>query len=135
MSEQKRILIVHEKHGIRYFDTSTDELLDKACKHILKERLDNGYYNLHSKVEPVVEEFDLTKIPESLHKQAKANHEHQKSMRAQWREDQDFLQQVKDTLASTTILMWRKFPKSYALLDERSAYEYERIQLDYLENV
>lgn len=40
-----RILVLHEKHGDRLFDVSTSEMLDAAALAIVKERLDEGWYD------------------------------------------------------------------------------------------
>lgn len=39
-----RILFVEEKHGNRFFDASTDELLYAASLKIVRERLKRGWY-------------------------------------------------------------------------------------------
>ena len=40
------ILIAHEKHGDRYFDISSNSLLDGACRRLLQERFDQGWYDV-----------------------------------------------------------------------------------------
>jgi hypothetical protein len=42
--EMNRILVAHEKHGDRYFDASTDELLDAAAIFLLADRHNDGYW-------------------------------------------------------------------------------------------
>ena len=39
------ILLVHEKHGIRYFDFSTPDKAAKAILKLVSERLSDGYYH------------------------------------------------------------------------------------------
>ena len=38
------MLVATEKYGSRYFDVSTPDLFAGACLHLVKERLDQGYY-------------------------------------------------------------------------------------------
>lgn len=40
-----RLIIFEEQKGKRYFDASTPESLDKACRFVLKERLEMGLYD------------------------------------------------------------------------------------------
>ena len=39
-----RILIAKEKHGDRYLDASTDELLETSSRKLIRERLDDVWY-------------------------------------------------------------------------------------------
>ena len=41
----KKVLVLHEKHSIRVFDASTEELKIKAYLAIFKERRKEGWYN------------------------------------------------------------------------------------------
>jgi len=47
-----QILVVHEKHGDRYFNTNTDEALEAAALEILRERNEMGYYDVPDELEP-----------------------------------------------------------------------------------
>lgn len=40
-----QILILHEKHGDRYLDVSTDERLISSVWSVLKARLEEGWYH------------------------------------------------------------------------------------------
>ena len=40
-----RLIIFEEKKGKRYFDASTLESLDKACRYVLKQRFEMGLYD------------------------------------------------------------------------------------------
>ncbi len=42
----KDMLVFHEKHGDRYFDASTPELIFKACLKILTERNKDNWYRI-----------------------------------------------------------------------------------------
>ena len=51
----KEVIIFEEKQGLRIFDASTSELVAKAMVKIVKERLEQGWYNANAqKVAQVV---------------------------------------------------------------------------------
>ena len=41
----KRVVVAYEKHGIRIFDISTDELSNKSYLKLFNERKEAGYYS------------------------------------------------------------------------------------------
>lgn len=48
-----QILVLHEKHGDRYFDASTPEALATSCVKVLRERVADGYWYHREYAEPV----------------------------------------------------------------------------------
>ena len=64
----KRILVLEEKHGNRYFDASTDKLLAQASLIVLKERYEEGgwYFKPSEPSKPDFTEEQASELPPSL---------------------------------------------------------------------
>ena len=132
MSEPRRILVADEKHGTRYFDASTFELLDAACRKLLKQRLDEGWYIVGP--EPSVDVCDIEKLPTHLVEMSLEQYGRQQRQYERWQKDAEFEADVRRVVDGGG-KPFRKMPESYYLLDDRTTYEYERIELTYLESV
>jgi hypothetical protein len=130
-----KILIFREKHGSRYFDASTDELICKAALKVLTERLEDGYW--YYEPEPpnkggILTPNQIATLPTA----ALVNQETDKLIRY----NQDFrqyeydLQEFRDIKKSVET---KDGLTAYKILRSRSCdeYEYETFQLQNLEKV
>lgn len=127
----KQILIAKEKHGTRYFDASTPELLAESAFKLLKERWDDGYwYFLDDPPEDkeVLSEEQIAALPtESLR-----NQESQKR-KSFLREQRDWEYLAKEYRAIENCVKNKLKDKAWKLLQNRSDYEYENVELEELE--
>lgn len=128
---QKQILIAKEKHGTRYFDASTPELLAKSAFKLLKERWNDGYwYYLDDPPEDkdVLSEEQIAALPTASLK----NSESQK--RKQYlRQFYDWQRDQKEYLAIKDCVENNLKNQAWKLLQNRSDYEYENVELETLE--
>jgi hypothetical protein len=126
-----RIIIFKEKHGDRYFDASTPELLHKACLKIFKERLAEGWYEGYAY--PELQKPTMT-IQESL--------THDKKIQAvvedQWREYNNVLRginkQAQEKAYIEKVVAEDSGEKAHKFLNHRSHYEYESYEIENLES-
>ena len=128
-----RILVAHEEYGDRYMRAGDLQELHNSCKKLLAERLENGYYNAHKPKEEALTDEQIDALPERLKEDAITQNRYLKRDWENYEWQVSFLSKVEDVLSRGTIEMHRKYPVSYCLLDQRSDYEYERIELEHLE--
>lgn len=128
---QKQILIAKEKHGTRYFDASTPELLAESAFKLLKERWDDGYwYFLDDPPEDkdILSEEQIAALPtESLR-----NQESQKRKNF-LRELDNWQNSVEEYKVIENCIQNRLKDKAWKILRSRRNYEYENVELETLE--
>ena len=133
-----KILVVKEKHGELYYDASTNELLDKACKEILKARLEQGYYDPYGKIEGLAEPLSTEGIADkralaAIEKENKAIEERNEGVRQNNRYVRDEISYYRDVIKCLSMegqwLTRKQVPASFFLLSLRRGYEYEGIEL------
>lgn len=128
---KKQILIAHEKYGRRYFDASTPKLLDESAFKLLKERWEQGYwYYLDDppKDEDVLSEEQIAALPtESLRNSESQKRKWHLRNLYNWQDDQKEYLAIKDCVENSLK------NKAWKLLQSRSDYEYENVELETLE--
>ena len=128
---KKQIIIAHEKHGTRYFDASTPEVLAESAFKLLKERWEDGYW-YYSDDPPedkdVLSEEQIAALPtETLR-----NFESQK--RKQYlRKVNNWQKNQKEYLSIKNCVENNLKDQAWKLLRIRSGYEYETVELETLE--
>lgn len=131
MKNKKQILIAKEKHGTRYFDASTPELLAESAFKLLKERWDDGYwYCLDDPPEDkdVLSEEQIAALPtESLRNQESQKRKNYLRELYNWQDDEEEFLAIKDCIENELK------DKAWKLLRNRSDYEYENVELETLE--
>ncbi len=127
----KQILIAKEKHGTRYFDASTPELLAESAFKLLKERWDDGYwYCLDDPPEDkeVLSEEQIAALPtESLRNQESQKRKDYLRKLYNWQSDEKQYLFIKDCVENGLK------NRAWKLLQNRSDYEYENVELEELE--
>lgn len=131
MKNNKQILIAKEKHGTRYFDASTPELLAESAFKLLKERWDEEYWYYVDdppKDKDVLSEEQITALPtENLR-----NSESQKR-RIFLRELRNWQDNAEEYKSIENCVKNKLKNKAWKLLQNRSGNEYERVELETLE--
>lgn len=131
MKTKKQILIAKEKHSTRYFDASTPELLAESAFKLLKERWDDGYwYELDDppKEKEVLSEEQIAALPtESLRNQESQKRKNYLREVYNWQSDEKQYLSIKDCVENGLK------NRAWKLLQNRSDYEYENVELEYLE--
>jgi hypothetical protein len=144
-----QIVIAEEKHATRYLDASDDQALARSALKLLTERLQAGYWYHEPEVlfEPAPGEELLTQEQvDALPTQALRDQEAAKVTRAgrRGRAEQDYRRwydEVKRFVETKDLSMVtvgrgrfeRLVPKVWLLLEERSDYEYESVELEGVE--
>lgn len=128
---KKQILIAKEKHGTRYFDASTPELLAESAFKLLKERWNDGYwYYLDDPPEDkdILSEEQISALPTvSLQASEQAKRDWYLAEYEDWRRDEKKYLSIKDCVENN------KKDKAWRLLQNRRDYEYENVELETLE--
>lgn len=154
------ILVAREKHGDRYFDASTPELLAAASLKLLRERMKEGWYvkpdsvntgfTKEQKAFLELTDEDIEALPavvrEETHKKVLALREKAERLRSFDAEEMQWYTQVEALLAlptekaaNRTITQgkgtrWeRSYPKAFYLLNARDDAEYEGVEVVTLE--
>jgi hypothetical protein len=134
----KLVLIVHEKHGTRIFDASTDELLAKASIKIIAERL-ALYEPLKPQPIDVLTEEQIAALPERLQENERDRLRRSKVDLAYYKEDLLFYAEAKRIVEERDLGVHAKstLPIAYRILRSRwcEGHEYEEVQLEELESV
>lgn len=131
MKNKKQILIAKEEHGTRYFDASTPELLAESAFKLLKERWDDGYWYISEdppENKDILSEEQIATLPtESLRASEQG--------KLYWylSEFKDWQKNEKEYLAIKDCVETGKKDMAWNLLQNRSDYEYENVELEYLE--
>jgi len=127
----KRILVLEEKHGTRHFDASTDKLLAQAALSVLKARFDEGGWYYAPGVAPTKPDFaeaDIEKMPASMQAAAKETFKQYRRSLNAWQQETDDYNRIKRAIDTNNgWLAWH-------ILRDRSSYEYERAELETLED-
>jgi hypothetical protein len=126
-----RVLVFTEKHRTRYFDASTDELLESACLKILRERNELGYYYEPDapRQEKVTEEDVEAASNDYLKKVAKAQLGRYQMELRRFQQEIDEYHMIKSTLDNNDGKL------AYQILQGREDYEYEGMRLEFLETL
>jgi len=133
-----RIMFAREKHGRRYFDVSTDELLTIVSLRLLRERRNDGYYDPGSPptgIQRTPEE--IAALPADLQAAAQQTNLQTRRQLRQYQQDVEFLAEVELVLVSFDLAAaCRKtgkrgpsYPRAFELLTERNDAEYERVEI------
>lgn len=139
-----RVIVCHEKHGERYYDASTTETLAASALQILTDRWEEGYW-YNDPREYYTEEKMRTYTPEEIEAlpsnelkvRAEQQNRRAKDNQRQFDRDLAFYEQVQrvveqQDLSTRTVgrgRYEREVPIAWDLLQERSDYEYERVEL------
>lgn len=130
-----KIIIFKEKHGNRYFDASTPQALDNACRKILKERLKYGWYNVQQPPPPnnllTIEE--IAKLPEKYKNQERRILLKWEETLESYQKEKQWLDDLKKLLETPEDLSNKKIPESYHFLRDREHWEYEGMTIRELE--
>jgi hypothetical protein len=133
-----KILVVNSEYGARFFDASTLEKEDAACKKILKERLDEGWYKPYYDEEPKVEllseddvkDADVLRLIQEKNKRAKQRLTDYRNSLSDFNDVNACLASPMKTLRRGTQTL------SYNLLTNLGSSEYDdRVTLETLESV
>lgn len=129
----KQILIAKEKHGTRYFDASTPELLAESAFRLLKERWDDGYWYI-SEDPPEDKDILFEEQIAALPTESLRNSESQKRIQYlrqfyNWQDDQKERLAIKDCVENNLK------NKAWKLLWSRRNCEYENVELEELEEL
>lgn len=131
MKNNKQILIAYEKHGNRYFDASTPELLAESAFKLLKERWDEGYWYVSEdppEREDILSEEQIAALPtESLRSAELAKRTYYLAEFNNWQRDEKEILAIQDCVENNLK------DKALKLLQNRSDYEYENVELEFLE--
>lgn len=139
----KSIIIFKEKHGDRYFDASTPELVEAACKKVLLQRYNDGYwYDPGTKPECEWDGFDISVLPEKYQNNAKREYEQYLKYKKSYEADVRFLAKVKE-IAETPNYVPDKDSKwafhglgeFLSLLSRRKYAQYENFWVEDIEKV
>lgn len=154
---EKKILILEEKHGDRYYDASTPEALSRAAVKVLKERAEEGYWYIRHYADDTpanskdaellaVTDEDLAATPAVIRADLeaqvlKARQRVERTKRLKLEEDEWF-DALESVISAPEEEAWQIKDKgqftrggtylAYALLRSRSDYEYEGIRIETL---
>lgn len=120
------VLILHEKHRNRYFVIPDDKALGEAALHVLKERMDEGYWYSEPE-EPKGVGYglkDLESLPEVLRAEGKKKLAAYKQEVMIYREQKEWWEEANEAL------MKRDGKLAWKCLVNRNDYEYERVELE-----
>lgn len=158
-----RIIMFEEKHQTRYFDASTDEVLSRACVKVLRERVDEGYWYHRNFDKPervrsadeialmAMTDEQIAVLPENMAQDIKNKrvriiskdlaYERNRALEDSWFAALEKVlslpvdEAVKLSTSGQEGAGWprREMNLAFYLLDSRSDYEYERLELLTLE--
>lgn len=118
------VLILHEKHGCRYYEVQNEKQLFSAALTILRARVKDGYW--YNKPSPPKElsfsREDVEKMPEALRKEPMRQLAAYKLTFDFFKEEQLTWNNIQKAIAGDSELAWK-------VLYARSDYEYERVEL------
>ena len=131
MKQINKILIAEEKHGTRYFDASTPEALNAAAFSLLKERWDEGYwYYLGDPPEnkDVLPYDQIDSLPTQSLKDSelKRRTQYLRDLHS-WQNEEKEYNAIKDCVENNLL------DKAWKLLQSRSDGEYEKVEIETLE--
>jgi hypothetical protein len=128
-------MIWHGKHSTEIYDASTPELWAQNCLAILQEMDEYGYFSEW----PLDEEpeVDPLSMPEPYRAMAERDNATKRQRKAETIENNTHVATIKAVLESKDASMVtrgrgrleRQEPYAWQLLEERSDYEYERVEL------
>lgn len=124
-----RILVAKEKHSNRYFDVTTNEQLHKVSIKLLSERL-KWYHPGEFPTAECVSNEVFERLPEDMKSSVKQRNLHINREIQSFEYNDKFYKDVKNAINSPSELkIFRELPISYWLLERRSDYEYEEVEL------
>lgn len=132
-----RVLVVYEKHGERYFDVRTDELLTVVALKLLRERRADGYYTPGSPPTGVCRTpEEIAALPLDIQHAVRQTSAALRRQQQQYQDAVDFLALVDTVLGDFELAAACRrykhrtgYPRAFELLAERSDYEYERVEI------
>lgn len=142
-----RIMIAHQKHGERFFDVSTPEKLAKASLKLLTDRWkeDCWYYPPEPASNRVKLRFvnedgtlytdsQIETLPKAMQTSAKAERNAFKMARSEYEEEMRTYKEIERVVKEKDLSLvpfrkTEKRPIAWILLNDRSDYEYERIEI------
>lgn len=135
-----RIIVCHEKHGTFYHDASTPEAWAQSALKILTERFNDGYWYYDPRAEKHPFSLDLRRKRDELlamtddQISAIPSEDAQRLLRekralaqAEKREEDEMVEQYERIRA---VVVAQDGSEAWALLEERSDAEYERVELE-----
>lgn len=130
-----KILIFKEKHGNRYFDASTVEAIDKACKKILRERLNEGWYEPYNPGKNIktLDEAIIAQLPAEYQEVEREKIANKLAYEKEFEKDKQFLAEVKECIESPIKINKNGYCLSYRLIYIRRYCAYENFELEDLE--
>lgn len=132
------VLVVHEHHGVRYFEATTDTQLAQACCRLLRERLEAGYYGLDcltaEDVPCQLDDHVLAALPQCVQRAVKKHNRDVIGLATQLQQNSQFLADVTAVLASPIVLRSRRGALAWELLLSRKDAESEHVELYPLEH-
>jgi hypothetical protein len=145
-----RILVAHEKHGTYYYPATTLDELSRSALTLLTERLQNGTYrdpgespwiSDETKDALAMSEETIAALPERMAKEVKRLRQQARRRQLEHDDDRETYERIKrfvDAADPTVMVRYGKnkdkiSPLAWGLLDARSDYEYERVELETLE--
>lgn len=125
-----QILLVHEKHGTRFFYVPEEKDLHAVALKIVKERHANDYYQAPYELEqPDVDEESISSLPKAV----------QRAAADAWKRYRNDLiehqRQLDDFNLAEAAVEQNDGEKAWELLQVRSEYEYENCKLEVCESV
>lgn len=131
----KQILIFKHKHGNQYYDASTNELLAKACLHILEFRLEEGWYVPEKpEIEDVLSEEEIEKLPERLQKTERDRLKRTEKAKKEYEVELKYFDELKKVVETKDISLIRRggwhIPYTFYLIQK-----YEDVDLEELTHV
>jgi hypothetical protein len=131
------IIVVHADDYTDYLDASTDEAWARNAYGLLKERFQSGYFYHDPGDEPIYDGMSVAEIGEITDPEIKkiATTKYNRWVRAkrEWQDEKATYDAVAEEVANGPT--WREYksgrrePTAWGLLDARSDYEYERVEL------
>lgn len=134
-----KVLICSEKHGTNLYDASTPEALAEASIHVLKDRMDQGWYWRDDDDHPTpITDEEIEALPEAYKAQAKKDQARDRRRIKEGIAANVFYDEVKrviDEHDTSSITLGRgkyerQVPVAWDLLDSRSDYEYEHVEVE-----
>lgn len=150
-----KMIVYHGKHSTDYWDATTPELFAASALQILTENFNYGWYYKPDEPKPYTAELitaeSVNALPDGPVKQAAiSEHNRQRAQVDRYKRDlRDYNEAlswyneakrvVEEKDLSSTVLtnrrtgkVIREIPCAWKLLEQRSDYEYERVELETL---
>lgn len=128
--QSKFVLVVREKHSTRYFDAVDLYCLYAGCLKLVKERRDQGYYDVEGPTiqEPALSEEVVAGLDDGAIKLAGMKQWAQyKSEWADYEQDREVLVEANKAIQNDDGLL------AYCVLRNRTDHEYEEVVMEALE--